>query len=133
VTAYGQDEDRRRSHEAGFEQHLVKPVDPDALQSLLNSGDRPSKARGFAAGGRATLRRLSDTSFGEWTMSEYEWMAKRAKEAGHPQWDRNFWKVLYGKGLLSGNLDTRRAFQMLLSRYSQYMRSKEIGPPINPN
>ena len=45
VTAYGQDEDRRRSHEAGFEQHLVKPVDPDALQSLLNSGDRPSKAR----------------------------------------------------------------------------------------
>ena len=31
VTAYGQDEDRRRSHEAGFEQHLVKPVDPDAL------------------------------------------------------------------------------------------------------
>ena len=27
VTAYGRDEDRRRSHEAGFEQHLVKPVD----------------------------------------------------------------------------------------------------------
>ena len=65
-------------------------------------------------------------------MSEYEWMAKRAKEAGRPQWDENFWKVLHGKGLLSGNLDTRRAFQMLLSRYSQYMRSKEIGPPINP-
>jgi CheY-like chemotaxis protein len=36
VTAYGQDEDRRRSHEAGFEQHLVKPVDPDALQGVLN-------------------------------------------------------------------------------------------------
>ena len=30
------DEDRRRSHEAGFEQHLVKPVDPDALQRVLN-------------------------------------------------------------------------------------------------
>jgi len=36
VTAYGQDEDRRRSHEAGFEQHLVKPVGPDALQRVLN-------------------------------------------------------------------------------------------------
>jgi len=35
VTAYGRDEDRRRSHEAGFEQHLVKPVDPDALRRLL--------------------------------------------------------------------------------------------------
>jgi CheY-like chemotaxis protein len=36
VTAYGQDEDRRRSHEAGFEQHLVKPVDPNALLRVLN-------------------------------------------------------------------------------------------------
>ena len=31
VTGYGQDEDRRRSREAGFDEHLVKPVDPDAL------------------------------------------------------------------------------------------------------
>jgi CheY-like chemotaxis protein len=35
VTAYGQDEDRRRSHEAGFERHLVKPVDPDDLRRAL--------------------------------------------------------------------------------------------------
>ena len=35
VTAYGQDEDRRRSHEAGFEHHLVKPVDADALLRVL--------------------------------------------------------------------------------------------------
>jgi len=35
VTAYGQEEDRRHSHEAGFEQHLVKPVDPDDLQRVL--------------------------------------------------------------------------------------------------
>jgi len=41
VTAYEQDEDRRRSHEAGFEQHLVKPVDPDALQRVLNCPSRP--------------------------------------------------------------------------------------------
>ena len=41
VTAYGRDEDRRRSHEAGFEQHLVKPVDPDALRRMLEP-PRPS-------------------------------------------------------------------------------------------
>ena len=31
VTAYGKDEDRRRAREAGFDLHLVKPVDPDVL------------------------------------------------------------------------------------------------------
>lgn len=35
VTGYGQDEDRRRSKEAGFDHHLVKPVDPNTLNSLL--------------------------------------------------------------------------------------------------
>jgi PAS domain S-box-containing protein len=34
-TGWGQDEDRRRSVEAGFDHHLVKPVDPAALQDLL--------------------------------------------------------------------------------------------------
>jgi PAS domain S-box-containing protein len=37
VTGYGQDEDRRRSAEAGFDRHLVKPVDPAAVQALLGS------------------------------------------------------------------------------------------------
>jgi CheY-like chemotaxis protein len=35
MTGYGQEEDRRRSREAGFDAHLVKPVDPDALRELL--------------------------------------------------------------------------------------------------
>jgi two-component system CheB/CheR fusion protein len=35
VTGYGQEEDRRRSKEAGFDHHLTKPVDPAALQPLL--------------------------------------------------------------------------------------------------
>jgi CheY-like chemotaxis protein len=35
VTGWGQDEDKRRSREAGFDHHLVKPVDADALQELL--------------------------------------------------------------------------------------------------
>jgi PAS domain S-box-containing protein len=35
VSGYGQDEDRRRSREAGFDLHLTKPVDPAELQRLL--------------------------------------------------------------------------------------------------
>jgi signal transduction histidine kinase/DNA-binding response OmpR family regulator len=35
MTGYGQDEDRRRSREAGFDHHLVKPVDPQTLRDLL--------------------------------------------------------------------------------------------------
>jgi CheY-like chemotaxis protein len=35
MTGWGQEEDRRRSLEAGFDHHLVKPVEPDALHRLL--------------------------------------------------------------------------------------------------
>jgi CheY-like chemotaxis protein len=35
VTGWGQEEDRRRSQEAGFNAHMVKPVDPAALQQIL--------------------------------------------------------------------------------------------------
>jgi PAS domain S-box-containing protein len=35
VTGYGTDEDQRRSREAGFDYHLVKPLDLDALHQLL--------------------------------------------------------------------------------------------------
>jgi PAS domain S-box-containing protein len=38
LTGYGQDEDRRRSREAGFDYHLVKPADPEELQRLLATG-----------------------------------------------------------------------------------------------
>lgn len=36
VSGYGQDEDRRRSTEAGFDHHLIKPLDHDALLSLIS-------------------------------------------------------------------------------------------------
>jgi CheY-like chemotaxis protein len=36
LTGWGQDDDRRRSHEAGFDHHMVKPVDPQALMGLLH-------------------------------------------------------------------------------------------------
>jgi len=35
VTGYGAEDDRRRSQEVGFDAHLVKPVDPAALQGVL--------------------------------------------------------------------------------------------------
>jgi PAS domain S-box-containing protein len=35
VTGYGQEEDRRRSQEAGFDCHLTKPVDPEALLAFV--------------------------------------------------------------------------------------------------
>jgi CheY-like chemotaxis protein len=36
LTGYGQDEDRRRSKEAGIDVHLVKPVETNALEQLLS-------------------------------------------------------------------------------------------------
>jgi CheY-like chemotaxis protein len=35
VTGYGQEHDRRLSREAGIDHHLVKPVDPQTIRSLL--------------------------------------------------------------------------------------------------
>jgi two-component system CheB/CheR fusion protein len=35
MTGWGQEEDRRRSQEAGFDHHLIKPVEPEALHKLL--------------------------------------------------------------------------------------------------
>jgi CheY-like chemotaxis protein len=35
LTGWGQDEDRRRSEEAGFDAHLVKPLDVVVLGTLL--------------------------------------------------------------------------------------------------
>ncbi len=45
VTGWGQDEDRRRSQEAGFDLHLTKPVDPPSLESLLARLTPPALAR----------------------------------------------------------------------------------------
>jgi CheY-like chemotaxis protein/two-component sensor histidine kinase len=39
VTGYGQDEDKRRSQEAGFEVHLTKPLDPNILEAFLAAAD----------------------------------------------------------------------------------------------
>jgi CheY-like chemotaxis protein len=37
LTGWGQEDDQRKSREAGFDAHLVKPVDREALAALLNA------------------------------------------------------------------------------------------------
>ncbi|HKI32156.1 MAG TPA: response regulator [Gemmataceae bacterium] len=52
LTGYGQEVDRRRAREAGFDLHLTKPVDPEALGQLLanlplgRAEDRPLQGAG---------------------------------------------------------------------------------------
>jgi CheY-like chemotaxis protein len=42
LTGYGQASDRATVRRAGFDAHLVKPTDPDALVALLRGG--PARA-----------------------------------------------------------------------------------------
>jgi CheY-like chemotaxis protein len=42
LTGWGQEQDQQRAYAAGFDYHLTKPADPDALEALIAS----------AAGGR---------------------------------------------------------------------------------
>ena len=37
LTGYGRDTDRQEAHDAGFDHHLTKPVDLQALEKLLGS------------------------------------------------------------------------------------------------
>jgi len=49
LTGWGQDEDRRRIREAGFDHHLVKPVDLASLQALLTSLARAQSEKAQSA------------------------------------------------------------------------------------
>ncbi|WP_374562704.1 response regulator [Ideonella sp.] len=64
LTGYGQAGDRQRGRDAGFDEHLLKPVDPAVLDALiardlpdLPSAPAPAPAEtgGTAAAGKATL------------------------------------------------------------------------------
>jgi len=39
LTGWGQDGDRQRAKDAGFDRHMTKPVEPEALEALLSSGN----------------------------------------------------------------------------------------------
>ena len=44
LTGWGQERDRARAREAGFDAHLVKPVEPGVLSRLLANGVRSAKS-----------------------------------------------------------------------------------------
>jgi signal transduction histidine kinase/ActR/RegA family two-component response regulator len=44
ITGWGQERDRQRGREAGFDEHLTKPVDPDQLLQLLATLGAPRSA-----------------------------------------------------------------------------------------
>jgi CheY-like chemotaxis protein len=41
VTGYGQESDRQRTREAGFDRHFTKPVDLDVIEAVLGEGNGP--------------------------------------------------------------------------------------------
>ena len=45
LTGYGQPADRERAREAGFDHHLTKPADPDALLALVDSAKKSARSR----------------------------------------------------------------------------------------
>ena len=44
MTGYGQEADRRRSREAGFDHHMVKPIDPNTVEAFLAAADLQRQA-----------------------------------------------------------------------------------------
>jgi CheY-like chemotaxis protein len=58
LTGYGQPDDRRQAMEAGFDAHLVKPVNPDALLAAIQmagqiAGQMPGQTAEHTATGDA--------------------------------------------------------------------------------
>jgi signal transduction histidine kinase/ActR/RegA family two-component response regulator len=45
VTGWGQREDKRRAAEAGFDHHLVKPIDPEMLRQVIAGKARPAETQ----------------------------------------------------------------------------------------
>jgi CheY-like chemotaxis protein len=44
LSGYGTEEDRRKSFYAGFDSHLVKPLDPATLPAILAAAERRAQA-----------------------------------------------------------------------------------------
>jgi PAS domain S-box-containing protein len=56
LTGYGQEEDKRRAKQAGFDAHLTKPAAPGALQALLAAGRAGGKRPDLSDDGLFCLR-----------------------------------------------------------------------------
>ena len=55
VTGYGESQDRNRALEAGFDAHLVKPVDMAVLESVLGRAQSERSAAQTMAGVRSGM------------------------------------------------------------------------------
>jgi len=55
LTGWGQEDDKRKAEDAGFDRHMVKPVDPSSLITLLGSLPRERAGRPNAAPGVAGM------------------------------------------------------------------------------
>lgn len=60
ITGFGRDKDRQQSHDAGFDLHLVKPVDPEMIRRLLDVCSAEVEEAECAAG-EETLDSSPDT------------------------------------------------------------------------
>ena len=56
VTGWGQDEDRRKARDAGFDSHFTKPLSPAVLEDLLASVAQPARRGEHAANPRQRFR-----------------------------------------------------------------------------
>ena len=61
VTGWGQDEDRRKAREAGFDSHFTKPLSPDVLAEVLRTIAQ-RQASGQPASGPPRTRRIDSAS-----------------------------------------------------------------------
>ena len=59
LTGYGQESDRQRSARAGFDHHLVKPVDLEELRRLVSAGREEMLKRGARARNQASILQSS--------------------------------------------------------------------------
>ena len=63
LSGWGQPRDRQLSEEAGFDHHLVKPVEPAELRRLLADGGRPEQGKGEERGaGRLRVLLVDDNA-----------------------------------------------------------------------
>ena len=54
LTGWGQEADRRQSREAGFDHHLVKPVNPEEILALMTDMEPTARVSCGAEGSAAT-------------------------------------------------------------------------------
>ena len=62
LTGFGMEEDIRKSHDGGFDHHLIKPVDLNRLDSIIQQGSLPegesaSQKKNTAAAAKQAVKR----------------------------------------------------------------------------